>query len=184
MPLQSLISRLKSTKKPQDRERNTHEEESCNDVVEEPSTSSQQTEQTERTAQSSTQRLEVNEAESVKGLRKPSVSGRRSLNQEIPSRSTDSEPSASDYLYFGEGTSAADVSQSLLNRSRSKSVGNTPGQPPTGNWNQPTKSGGRDQSGFLSTGLNTQTTQMGYSNLTYGGSLQYDYAGTQAPGFG
>ncbi|KAI0829564.1 hypothetical protein F5Y06DRAFT_282673 [Hypoxylon sp. FL0890] len=182
MPFRGLISRLKSTRESRNREENNHKEENCEDENLENLLPSSQ--QAEPTAQDSTRHLEVNGAESVKGLRKASVSRRRSLNREIPTRSTDPEPS--DYLYFGEGTLAANVSQSLLNRSRSKSAGDTPGLPATGSWSHPShpshppSGGGRDQSGFLNTGLNTQTTQMGYSNLTYGGSLQFDYAGTQS----
>ncbi|KAK8125200.1 uncharacterized protein PG998_000959 [Apiospora kogelbergensis] len=38
-----------------------------------------------------------------------------------------------------------------------------------------------DDSGFLNTRVAGARQQMGYQNLTYGGSLQYDYSGTQAP---
>ncbi|OTA68689.1 hypothetical protein K449DRAFT_387012 [Hypoxylon sp. EC38] len=179
MPFRSLISRLKSTRKPRDQEEDAHKEKDYEDEnVEDLATSSHQT---EHTAQGSTKQFEANDGGAVKGLRKPSVSGRNSSNRGVAIRSTDVGPS--DYLYFGEGTSAANVSQSLLNQSQGKSANNTPEQPPTGTWNQLSSAGGKDQSGFLNTGLNTQTQQMGYSNLTFGGSLQYDYSATQAPGF-
>ncbi|OTA89059.1 hypothetical protein M434DRAFT_398781 [Hypoxylon sp. CO27-5] len=179
MPFRSLISRLRSTRKPRDREEDVHKEKDCEDEnVEDLPTSSHQT---EHTPQGSTKQLEANDGGAVKGLRKLSVSGRRSSNRRMAIRSTDVGPS--DYLYFGEGTSAANVSQSLLNRSRGKSAEYTPEQPPTGTWNHLSSGGGKDQSGFLNTGLGTQTQQMGYSNLTFGGSLQYDYSAAQAPGF-
>ncbi|KAI4859996.1 hypothetical protein F4820DRAFT_130291 [Hypoxylon rubiginosum] len=176
MPFRDLISRLDSKigRKRQDRGEELHEGEDA-DNLEAPSTQGEHL----RTAQDSSQpsSVDVSISKPVKGLRKATVSNRRQLTQAYQRRST-SNTEPSDYLYFGEGIKPADVSQSLLNRDRRKSANDAPEQLPT-RTHSSSPSSGQDGSGFLRTELNTHTTQMGYSCLTYGGSLQYDYAETQ-----
>lgn len=176
MPFREFVSRLKSTRKPR---RESHDENDDNDGEHVPGMSPSP--QDEHTTEDSSQKPEASAPKAVRGLRKTTVSKGRPLSLGDRPRSADPEPS--DYLYFGEGRSPADVSQSLQSHSRSKSANSAPGQPPTGTHTH-SASTGKDSSGFINSGLSTHTAQMGYSNLTYGGSLQYDYAGTQGPGFG
>lgn len=117
-------------------------------------------------------------AGSTTGLRKPSNAGRNR-----PSTTSDlrkkNEVLPTDYLYFGDGTSADQVSSDLSNKVRPQSAS------PNGGASSQPGSGlaiGKDNSGYTATGLNNNS-QMGYSSLTYGGSLQYDYAGTQPAEF-
>ncbi|KAI1798843.1 hypothetical protein F4811DRAFT_153447 [Daldinia bambusicola] len=173
MRVAGFIERLKIVVKPKGREREAE------DIAE----STVSPEQVESISKVSPQ-PELEAPKSHKGLRKPSVSSRRPSNE--PSAKQNTSPQPTDYLYFGEGTSSAEVSKSLSIRSRSRSPNVQPGQSSittSGTYSNPTSnSSGRDNSGFLKTGMDTRTSQMGYSSLTYGGSLQYDYAGTQAPG--
>lgn len=90
---------------------------------------------------------------------------------------TPTQPKPSDYLYFGDGSSPR--SSTVPSRSSTqRHPGGTPQHVanPAGN-----TSAGNDNSGYLATGLNNNSG-MAYQNLTYGGSLQYDYAGTQTYG--
>jgi hypothetical protein len=116
-----------------------------------------------------TQPGNLNAAPPVTGLRKPSVNR--------PKKTKESEPSKPEFLYFGPD--GPDFSR------RSHSVSGQPSQ------NSPSNTAtaasdtvpARDDSGFLNTGIqNSVNSPMGYSNLTYGGSLQYDYAQTQGYG--
>ncbi|KAI1452027.1 hypothetical protein F4805DRAFT_449033 [Annulohypoxylon moriforme] len=186
MPFQELVSRLKSIRKPRDQKKDARGDESRDDHLD----SLQQTKPAP--PRYTSDQPNFSQSKPVKGLRKASVSARLSTGRENSRRSIDQDedkdkdqeqdpdPEPSDYLYFGEGTSATNISQSLVNRSQSKSVGNTSGQPSirTTSNNHTPSHGRKDSSGFIDTGLNVHTAQMGYSNLTYGGSLQYDYAGT------
>ncbi|KAI8958045.1 hypothetical protein F5Y11DRAFT_54633 [Daldinia sp. FL1419] len=168
-----LITRLKKAIKPQEPTKEYKEED-----VEYPELSLEENEPISKALSQSG----LHAPKSNKGLRKPSVSSGHSSGRSSTRQNTSPEPS--DYLYFGEGVSAAEVSKSLSIRSRSKSS-NIQADQSTSTYvtqNYSTSSTSRDNSGFLKTGMDTHTSQMGYTNLTYGGSLQYDYAGTQAPG--
>ncbi|XXH02960.1 hypothetical protein Hte_009350 [Hypoxylon texense] len=173
MPFRDLISRLKGGGNQRDRGEESHEGEDA-DGYEAPSTQDEPVPK----AQDSSQPSHVDASRPVKGLRKATVSNGRQSAQVYQRRSiSNAEPS--DYLYFGEGVSPADVSQSLLNRDRRKSANDAPQQSIGARNGASATNSGKDSSGFLKTELNTHTTQMGYSYLTYGGSLQYDYAETQ-----
>ncbi|KAI1448895.1 hypothetical protein F5Y02DRAFT_284574 [Annulohypoxylon stygium] len=190
MPMQELMSRLKSIRKPRDQKKEPRDDESPEDRL----NPLQQTKVASQYSsyQPNTSQLNTSQPKPLKGLRKASVSARLPPSRGISNRSIDRDrdqdqeqdpdPEPSDYLYFGEGVSAEDVSQSLVNRTQSKSTSNHSGQLSVGPITHPTPSNpsnaGRDNSGFIETGLNTHTAQMGYSSLTYGGSLQYDYSGT------
>ncbi|KAK8056174.1 hypothetical protein PG993_001401 [Apiospora rasikravindrae] len=126
----------------------------------------------------------------VTGKRKPKdtaalvTSRPRASSYHTPTRKGEGEPSPADYLYFGPkdekgaplsngGGSAAAGDATNRNRPRhtqSSSGGSHAAQPSR-----------TDDSGFLNTGMAGARQQMGYQNLTYGGSLQYNYSGTQAP---
>ncbi|KAI1078952.1 hypothetical protein F5B20DRAFT_545658 [Whalleya microplaca] len=172
MSVRKLISRLRSTKDLKD-EKALNDDDGVLDGADDPSTSSQQKACTEENAPE----LGRYTSKPAKGLRKASISKRRPLSQEY--RSEPKEPKPTDYLYFGEGTSSANISRSLSTQSQvrtsgvsrqsqtSSKVPYTPG--PTG----------KNASGFPSNGLDQHTNQMGYSSITYGGSLQYDFAGIQ-----
>ena len=85
------------------------------------------------------------------------------------------DPQPNDYLYFGQPGEASGIGGSTYQNAGAYGKQSSTGsqsKPATGN----PPSSGRDDSGFLDTGLNNQ--QIGYQHLTYGGSLQYDYAGT------
>ncbi|KAI4598445.1 hypothetical protein KJ359_002855 [Pestalotiopsis sp. 9143b] len=118
------------------------------------------------------------------GKRKPGHTSRLRHNHTVR-RSRSVEPSPQDYLYFGDGGNPSSTTASLapprgsLQQSQPRAV-STGAIVTTSN----TQSTGRDASGFLNTGMSTNNQQMGYSALTYGGSLQYDYAGVQAQGIG
>ncbi|KAI0105830.1 hypothetical protein F4814DRAFT_76417 [Daldinia grandis] len=175
MSVADFISRLKSVINPQNWKRKPQDDEN----VKSPTVSLEQAESTSRDSSQSALRA----SKSNKGLRKPSVSSGQSSSRLSVQQSISPEPT--DYLYFGEGVSSAEVSQSLSKQSQSRSPSIRPDRSSittTGTQNSLTTSSGKDNSGFLKTGMDTQVTQMGYSNLTSGGSLQYDYAGTQAPG--
>lgn len=119
----------------------------------------------------------------VTGRRKPSNAAQRPPLESITASSdyrNNDKVQPSDYLYFGEGSSGYPPRHNVAN--------STNHQGRTSNGPRYTKPGagnpsGRDNSGYLSTGLNNNS-QMGYSNLTYGGSLQYNFAGTQPIGVG
>ncbi|ROV92043.1 hypothetical protein VMCG_09531 [Cytospora schulzeri] len=119
-------------------------------------------------------RREESGAGSTTGLRKPS-----DASQNRPSTTSDrrkkNEVLPTDYLYFGDGTSGNSASNNVsctLHPQSAMLNGAASSQSGSG------LASGKDNSGFTATGLNNNS-QMGYSNLTYGGSLQYDYAGTQ-----
>ena len=107
------------------------------------------------------------------GLRKP---GETAASQDRhPDGDFDfREAEPKDYLYFGEGGKASastNSHQTYAVHGKHNSTGGSSQQPTS-----ISPSPGRDESGFINTGLNNQ--QMGYQNLTYGGSLQFDYTGT------
>ncbi|ORY57473.1 uncharacterized protein BCR38DRAFT_501815 [Pseudomassariella vexata] len=111
----------------------------------------------------------------ITGKRKPSDAAWRPRASLQESRYGPHNPAPSEYLYFGEGgRSPGRRSGASAQRERAQT---TAGRTERTSQYHPTS--GRDDSGFLVTGVRTQ--QAGYSNLTYGGSLQYDYSGTQAP---
>ncbi|KAK8114551.1 hypothetical protein PG999_006620 [Apiospora kogelbergensis] len=95
------------------------------------------------------------------------------------------EPSPSDYLYFGPKDENEDVARpkvvgptstgAATNRNRSHEA------PSSSGGNHVAQTSRADDSGFLNTRVAGARQQMGYQHLTYGGSLQYDYSGTQAP---
>lgn len=88
-----------------------------------------------------------------------------------------------DYLYFGPGLDAAGAAARSGGGGGGAPAGAATRTPET---RRRALSSGcavarTDDSGFLNTGVAGARQQMGYQNLTYGGSLQYDYSGTQAP---
>ncbi|KAI1335817.1 hypothetical protein F5Y15DRAFT_223739 [Xylariaceae sp. FL0016] len=87
---------------------------------------------------------------------------------------TPEKPKPQEMLYFGDNDSPqrSPRPSASSNRPGNHSAQN---QPSSGNAPAATAT---DNSGYLTTGMNNNS-QMGYQNLTYGGSLQYDYAGTQ-----
>lgn len=99
-------------------------------------------------------------------------------------RSRSVEPRPQDYLYFGQGggssSSATSVPRSSLHQSQQPPRAVSSGAIEVKSSSTP--SSGRDASGFLSVGISNPQMSSTYSSLTYGGSLQYDYAGVQAPG--
>lgn len=112
------------------------------------------------------------------GKRKPSNASKLRYNGQ-KHRAHSAEPRPQDYLYFGDGgtppgrSSTSLPSHQTQSRSSSTQAGLTvPGQ----------STAGRDNSGFLNVGMSNSSMSSSYSAVTYGGSLQYDYAGTQAPG--
>ncbi|KAH6648608.1 hypothetical protein BKA67DRAFT_661570 [Truncatella angustata] len=113
------------------------------------------------------------------GKRKPSNASRVRHSSGQQHRASSADPAPQDYLYFGDGGTPPGRSSTSLpsNPAQSRSsIGQTgltvPGQSTTG----------RDNSGFLNAGMSNSSMSSSYSAVTYGGSLQYDYAGTQAPG--
>lgn len=112
----------------------------------------------------------------VTGRRKPSNAAQRQPTQFVtaPSDKDKHRVKPTDYLYFGEGSSGYHPRHTVTNSTNQQGNGAT--TLPQGN------PSGRDHSGYLATGLSNITSQMGYSSLTYGGSLQYNYAGTQPVG--
>ncbi|KAK7951333.1 uncharacterized protein PG986_007061 [Apiospora aurea] len=125
----------------------------------------------------------------VTGKRKPQdtaalvASRPRANSYQTPTGKGEGEPGPADYLYFGpkeegasfphrDGSTAAGYA---TNRNRAR---HTSSLSRGGHAAQPSRT---DDSGFLNTGVAGARQQMGYQNLTYGGSLQYDYSGTQAP---
>lgn len=112
---------------------------------------------------------------STTGLRKPSNAGRNRPGT-TSDRRKKNEVLPTDYLYFGDETSgnpASNDTSCKLHPQSASSNDAASSQPGSG------FASGKDNSGYTATGLNNNS-QMGYSSLTYGGSLQYDYAGTQA----
>jgi len=117
----------------------------------------------------------------VTGRRKPSNAAQRPPTQSVtaPSDRDKDKVKPTDYLYFGEGSSGYHPRHTIANSTNQQGgTSNGPTRITPGN------PSGRDHSGYLATGVSNNTSQMGYSNLTYGGSLQYNYAGTQPVGFG
>ncbi|KAK8020820.1 hypothetical protein PG990_005958 [Apiospora arundinis] len=138
------------------------------------------------TTGSGTARTRPRQLSDATGKRRPQdtaalvASRPRALSVQTPSRKGEQgEPSPSDYLYFGPkkgGREAASTStEAATNRVRSRQ------SPPSSGGGQAAQTSRTDDSGFLNTGVAGARQQMGYQNLTYGGSLQYDYSGTQAP---
>ena len=118
----------------------------------------------------------------VTGRRKPSNAAQKPPLQSITASSdrNNDKVQPSDYLYFGAGSSGYHPRHSIANSTNQQgTTSNGPRYTMMGSGNP----SGRDNSGYLATGLNNNT-QMGYSNLTYGGSLQYNFAGTQPIGVG
>ncbi|ETS87275.1 hypothetical protein PFICI_01103 [Pestalotiopsis fici W106-1] len=112
------------------------------------------------------------------GKRKPGHTTKLRHNHTVR-RARSVEPKPQDYLYFGEGGSSAGVARSSLHQSQPPRAASS-GAVEVKSSN--TQSTGRDASGFLNTGMSNHQMAGGYQALTYGGSLQYDYAGVQAPG--
>lgn len=118
----------------------------------------------------------------VTGRRKPSNAAQKPPPESITAHSdrNNDKVQPSDYLYFGEGSSGYPARHSVSNSANQQGrASNGPRYTKTGSANP----SGRDNSGYLATGLNNNS-QMGYNNLTYGGSLQYNFAGTQPIGVG
>ncbi|KAI1866482.1 hypothetical protein JX265_007783 [Neoarthrinium moseri] len=112
------------------------------------------------------------------GKRKPSNAAQLRQSRQ-KRREKDQEPSPTDYLYFGEGVRSPTRAASTTHKGDTRSSG--------ANSNPAVPSiivTGTDSSGFLNSGMTSNNQQMGYQNLTHGGSLQYDYAGVQAPNTG
>lgn len=94
-------------------------------------------------------------------------------------KSQQDEPSGNEMLYFGQGVSPDQAMKTY-----------TAGPKPRTHTSRPTggKGGGgrisgsgRDASGYLQTGVNNTSIMAGtYSALTYGGSTQYNFSGTQS----
>jgi hypothetical protein len=117
----------------------------------------------------------------VTGKRKATRTARKKTTSQIAHTShkdDKSEPKPSEYLYFGEaGASRQPASHSSL--SSNGQSGSTSTSSSSSSSSVPTtqSTGARDDSGLLSTGVRTQN--VGYQNVTSGGSMQYDYAQTQ-----
>ncbi|KAK2607329.1 hypothetical protein N8I77_006009 [Diaporthe amygdali] len=127
---------------------------------------------------------EMSAAKPLTGRRKPSNAAQMGPPTSQPVMSSNyrnnDKVKPSDYLYFGEGSSGHHARRTVSNStSQQGRPSNGPNYTKAGSGNP----SGRDNSGYLATGLNNNT-QMGYSNLTYGGSLQYNFAGTQPIGVG
>jgi hypothetical protein len=111
----------------------------------------------------------------ITGKRKVSDASSRPRKSESYSRAKSEEPEPQDYLYFGEGGKSQRSSGTLAHTgSHSRSTESKSIQQPQGRTGN-----GKDDSGFLNAGGSIQ--QMGYQNLTYGGSLQYNYSGAEPP---
>lgn len=92
-----------------------------------------------------------------------------------------SESEAGSMLYFGDGSSSH--RNTYTPRARATSTGNAGSAGNTGS--APGLGAGRDASGYLRTGISDSNPMNAtYANLTYGGSLQYNFAGTQSFGAG
>lgn len=129
---------------------------------------------------------------------------RRRMMQHLV-QSDDKEPTAEDYLYFGEGGrwSTSPKRSPQVKAISTKSP--TPSRPSSLRFENdfrpqitrsntgdlivrgatvllPSNPTGKDHSGFLASGINVAHNSMGYNNLTYGGALQFDYAGVQVLG--
>lgn len=118
----------------------------------------------------------------VTGRRKPSNAAQKPPAEFVtgPNDRNNDKVEPSDYLYFGEGSSGYHPRHTIVNSTNQQGgTSNGPRYTTVGSGNP----SGRDNSGYLAAGLN-HNTQMGYSNLTYGGSLQYNFAGTQPIGLG
>ncbi|KUI58028.1 hypothetical protein VP1G_05283 [Cytospora mali] len=116
---------------------------------------------------------------STTGLRKPSnAAKKRPVSTSAYRRKGEVRPT--DYIYFGDGTSGGHVSNNSASKPQLQD-GNLNGA--RSSQSRSEFASGKDNSGYTATGLNNNS-QMGYSNLTYGGSLQFDFAETQAFGAG
>lgn len=106
-----------------------------------------------------------------------------SLPSTIPSDKRSDDPTGN-MLYFGTGLSpeqALRAYKSPTPAGSSSSVSSAAGKVPAVAGN----ASGRDASGYLSSSVGSTNIMNGtYSSLTYGGSLQYNYAGTQSYGAG
>ncbi|KAH8676085.1 hypothetical protein BX600DRAFT_195256 [Xylariales sp. PMI_506] len=112
----------------------------------------------------------------ITGKRKVSYdAASRSRRHTIESRSKPDEPT--DYLYFGDQSSAPRPS-AFLTTTTTYTAKPSP-SPSKGSSTPNAAMPARDDSGYLNTGMRVQ--QMGYQNLTYGGSLQFNYSDTQPP---
>lgn len=99
-----------------------------------------------------------------------------------PASRARSESEAGNMLYFGDGSSPQHNTYTPRARARATSTGNagTTGATPGLGF-----ASGRDASGHLRTGISDSNPMNGtYATLTYGGSLGYNFAGTQNPGAG
>lgn len=119
----------------------------------------------------------------VTGRRRPSAASttrrpRARSHDAFGPLSKDKAENPTDYLYFGPG-----LDTSTAWRSAGAPTSAATKTPET---RRRALSSGcavprADDSGFLNTGVAGARQQMGYQNVSYGGSLQYDYSGTQAP---
>jgi len=83
------------------------------------------------------------------------------------------DPRPNDYLYFGGPDDHRKGPTGLVSPGPAKHSTSAAGPDRT----RPSQA--TDASGFLNSGMSN--VEMGYQNLTYGGSLQYDYSGTHPP---
>lgn len=103
-----------------------------------------------------------------------------------PSDNKRSDDPTGNMLYFGASLSPEQAlrvykSSTPASGSSSSSVSSVTGKSPA----VASNASGRDASGYLSSSVGSQNIMNGtYSSLTYGGSLQYNYAGTQSYGAG
>ncbi|KAI0007750.1 hypothetical protein F4779DRAFT_489056 [Xylariaceae sp. FL0662B] len=171
MGVRKLVSRLNSTRRPKD-EKETPDNNDGGAVNEDDPPSPSQ-----RRVSSGDNMPELAPyiAKPAKGLRKAAISNRHPSSREHHTKPE--EPRPTDYLYFGEGTSSANISRSLSTQARTSSA--TDRSQTSSRAHYVPNPTGKDTSGFPAAGLDQHTSQMGYSSVTYGGSLQYDYAGTQ-----
>lgn len=112
-------------------------------------------------------------------MRKPS-NATRHRSSSSSNRRKKGEVRPDDYIYFGDGTSGNYVSKPDGTQPHSQGANLSVGG---SSYSGSGFASGKDNSGYTANGLNNNS-QMGYSNLTYGGSLQYNYAGTQPFGAG
>lgn len=118
------------------------------------------------------------EPRKLTGKRKPSNASRLRQSHHLP-RSHSAEPRPQDYLYFGEGGKAPGSPSASTHQVQARSSSTTAGLAVP-----PQRTTAQNSSGFLNSGTSSPQMASTYSSLTYGGSLQYDYSGTQAPGVG
>ncbi|KAH8888448.1 hypothetical protein GQ53DRAFT_748870 [Thozetella sp. PMI_491] len=111
----------------------------------------------------------------ITGLRKPSGEPRRPSPEHLVA--------PSEYLYFGDGsppahniTGHARTGSSSSSQKASKTTKSEAAAPVAYD------ATGNDGSGFPTTALSSSQTNMGYQQLTYSGSVQYDYTGGHGQG--